>query len=81
MTEKNETPPSAELTFRAEVYEVAPERLSTELVFNILDGPSQEILNEKPLPEEEARKFLQKLQESDATRPLVMRSHRAILQE
>jgi hypothetical protein len=65
----------------AELNEITPKPLSTELEFDVLDGPSQKILNEKPLPEEEALRFVRQLQESDAARPLVMRSRRAILQE
>jgi len=64
-----------------ELNEITPKPLSVELAFDVLDGPSQEILNKEPLAEEEALKFVRQLQESDATRPLVMRSRRAILQE
>jgi hypothetical protein len=55
--------------------------LSVNLTYDVLDGPSQKVLNEGPLEEEEAHRFVKQLQESDATRPLVMRSRRAILQE
>jgi len=61
--------------------EITPKPLSTELLFDVLEGPSQKVLNEKPLPEEEAHRFVRQLQESDATTPLIIRSRRAILQE
>jgi hypothetical protein len=61
--------------------EITPKSLSVNLTYDILDGSSQKVLNESPLEEEEAHRFVKQLQESDATRPLVMRSRRAILQE
>ena len=64
-----------------ELNEITPKPLSVELTFDILEGPSQKVLNEKPLEEAEALRFVKQLQESDAARPLIMRSRRAILQE
>jgi hypothetical protein len=61
--------------------EITPKPLSVNLVYDVLDGPTQKVLNEGPLEEADALHFVRKLQESDAARPLVMRSRRAILQE
>ena len=61
--------------------ETPPTKASVEISFNVFNGATGQQLNSEPLTEEAARDFANKLHESDAGAPLIIRSNRAFLME
>jgi hypothetical protein len=56
-----------------------PSQAPVEITFNVIDGPSNKQLNEKPLTLEEAKNFAKQLHESDAGASLIIRSNKATI--
>jgi hypothetical protein len=79
--ETTEIPAETSVVEKSALTEVPKKQLSTELTFNVLEGPTGEVLNDAPLTLEAAQKLANQLHESTPGRALLIRSNPAILQE